>query len=594
MASEPQPLHELNHARSHTILSTAFATLLAAIVILTLLGHNRLTDWDEGIYAQVSRQILSTQHFNAANWLVLHWNTGLWLEKPPLTFWITAIFYKLLGVSEFTARLGSALSAIALVTLLHYWLLRTRDTLTAWLSTFILLSTFGFLHIARVGETDTLLSFGCLLALIGLTEVLNDPLQSTLLASPKQGWYLYWIGFAIALMSKGAASGGLFLTLLLLLVLDPTLRHRLRSRFFYGFLLFLLLVLPWHLYLLHRFGHLFVDEYLNLHIIGRVTHQYDGHITHWWYYLRVLLFSAPPWVLLYPIAVYATLRRRPIKATSPGAPSSPPLLAAKVGWQDTSLRPLALFALIQVIAFSFVQTRLPHYVAPAYAPLSALVAIWLASWIQTKSRVILSEQEDAVILSGARNAKPKDPNSLHPAPAPSALSVHTLLRFRIQFATALAALWILTALLTAHPRSLLHSPRLPNGVVTPNNRETTALLKQVFQHPSPLVANTPGPLLDGRPGTYNPIPTLVFYANRPVQQVELQPRPKTPSGAAAPANVTIDMYTYDPIPLAQAVTTQPRLLLIDRSLLPQIPAAYTFQPIAYSPTLELGLISRLP
>ena len=553
----PQPKLDRPLTPHQANLSTLVATLLAAIVILTLLAHNRLTDWDEGIYAQVSRQILSTQHFNPSNWLVLHWNTGLWLEKPPLTFWITALFYKLFGVSEFTARLGSALAGIATVKLLHYWLLRIRGLLTSWLSTFILLSTFGFLHIARVGETDTLLSFGCLLALIGLTEVLRNPLQPGLFSNPANGWYLYWTGFAIALMSKGAASGGLFLTLLLLLALDPILRRSLRAPFLCGLLLFLALALPWHLYLLHRYGNFFIDEYLNLHVIGRVTHQYDGHITHWWYYLRVLLFSAPPWVLLYPIALYTALRPRPMKPITPGAPSSPPLLAAKVDSQDTSLRPLALFALIQIIAFSFVQTRLPHYVAPAYAPLSALVAIWIAirfhAWLET-----------------------------HPSPRPTTI--------RLQLFATLAILWIITALLTAHPRSQLHSPRLPNGVVTPNNREVTALLKQVFQHPSPLVANTPGPLLDARPGTYNPIPTVIFYANRPVQQVELQPL-----GPSAPKNATMDIYTFDPIPLTQALPpNQPRLILIARSPNPQIPANYTFQPLASSRTLELGLISPHP
>ena len=565
MAAAPTTSHQ--RTTRLAIPSTLLATLLAALVILPLLGHNRLTDWDEGIYAQVSRQMLQS------GWLVPHWNLQPWLEKPPLTFWITAAFYKLFGVSELTARLGSALAGIALVALLHAWLLRTRDTLTAWLSTVILLSTFGFLHVARVGETDTLLSFGCLLALIGLTEVLRnshdafDPASKSVespasdladdLASsrypeasasgfmhaekigalaPKgipslNGWYLYWTGFAIALMSKGAASAGLFLTLLLLLCIDPALRRRLRGPFLHGLLLFLLLILPWHLYLLHRFGHLFIDEYLNLHILGRVTHQYDGHITHWWYYFRVLLFSAPPWVLLYPIAIYKALRH-------------------------PRLRPLALFALIQLTAFSCVQTRLPHYMAPIYAPLSALVALWIATHIHSYLQS-------------------------HPSSRPKV--------FYLQFATALAALWILTALLTAHPRSQLHSPRLPNGVVTPNNREVTALLKQVFQHPSPLVASTPGPLLDARPGTYNPIPTVLFYANRPVQQVQLQP-----FLAAGPSNATMDIYTYNPVPLSQAVTTESRLILLARSPNPQSPASYTFQPLASSPTLEVGLISRHP
>jgi 4-amino-4-deoxy-L-arabinose transferase-like glycosyltransferase len=524
----PAPQHPLTPRQA--LISTAFAALLAAIAILTLLGHNRLTDWDEGIYAQISREILTTQPAHLSNWLVLHWNTQLWLEKPPLTYWITAFFYKLFGVSEFTARLGSALSAIALVTLLHAWLLRTHDRLTAWLSTFILLTTFGFLHIARVGETDTLLSFGCCLALIGLAKLLRESTRPETLRASHHGWYLYWTGFAIALMSKGAASGTLFFTLLALLAIDPTLRRRVRTHFFLGLLLFLALVLPWHLYMLHRFTQTFIDQYLDLHVLGRVTHQYDGHITSWRYYLRVLLFSAPPWVLLYPIALYATLRQPRLRPE----------------------RAFALFALIQIIAFSFVQTRLPHYISPAYAPLSALTALWLAhrlhAYLQT-----------------------------HPSARTTA--------FRLQLAAAAIALWAIVALLTAHPRSQLHSPRLPNGKITPNNHEAVALLKQAFQHPQPLVANTPGPLLSWRTGTYNPIPSVIFYANRPVQQVQLQPlAPNTPT----------DIYTFNPESLAEALTTQPRLLLITRSLIPQIPAQYAFQPIAASSTLELGRLTRLP
>jgi 4-amino-4-deoxy-L-arabinose transferase-like glycosyltransferase len=519
MASPQPPAREPGASsitRRQAIVSAALAALLAALVLLTLLGHNRLTDWDEGIYAQVSREMLRT------GWLVPHWNNLVWIDKPPLTYWITALSFKLFGVSEFTARLGSALSAIALVAVLHAWLLRTRDRLTAWLSTLILLTTFGFLHVARVGETDALLSLGCCLALIGLADLLlpsDHPSTS--------GWYLYWTGFAIALMSKSAASGTLFITLLVVLALDPTLRRRLRAPFFLGFLLFLALVLPWHLYMFRLFGPIFVRQYLGLHVLGRVAYQFDGHLTPWWYYLRVLLFSAPPWVLLYPIALYAAFRHPNLRP----------------------LRPFAVFALVQILFFTCVQTRLPHYMAPAYAPLSALVAVWIA-------------------------------HRLH------ALDIaHRPTAFRLQLATAAAALWIIAALLTAHPRSRLHSPRLPNGNVTPNNHEEVALLKQVFAHPQPLVAATPGPLLDWRPGTYNPIPTVIFYANRPVQQVQLQP---------LPPNTPTDIYAFDPEPLAQALGTQPRLLLIARTLIPQIPAEYTFQPLSQSQTLAVGLITRHP
>ena len=74
------------------------ATLTAAVALLPLLGRKPLTDWDEAIYAEVSREMLGH------SWLVLHWNAALWLEKPPLMLWVTAVFFHLFGVTEFWAR----------------------------------------------------------------------------------------------------------------------------------------------------------------------------------------------------------------------------------------------------------------------------------------------------------------------------------------------------------------------------------------------------------------------------------------------------------------------------------------------------------
>jgi 4-amino-4-deoxy-L-arabinose transferase-like glycosyltransferase len=500
MASE----HALKTQR--TAISAALAMLLAAIVLLPLLGHNRLTDWDEGIYAGISRAMLAHNPLSAGTWLVPHWNLQPWLEKPPLELWLTALTFKLFGISELTARLTSALSGILLVGLLHAWLSLRRGALTAWFSTLLLLSTLGFQHVARVGEMDVLLSLGLSLSLIGLAELCTP-------TSSARAWYLFWVGFAIALMAKGAASATLFFTLLTLLLLDPSLRRRLRSHFFYMF---------------HGFGNLFLDQYLGLHILARATTQLEGHITPWWFYLRVLLVSAAPVVLLYPIALYRALPNR-------------------------TLRPFALFALFEFTLFTLVQTRLPHYIAPLYPVLSVLTAVWLANWITPQLRA-----------------------SAHPS------------TLRLKLAASAIALYLLGTLLTATPRKSLHSPRLPSGIVVPDNREQVALLKQVFHHPQPLVANTPGPLLDWRSGTYNPIPTTVFYAGRPVQQVTLTPPPDAP---------VIYKYTFDPIPLTQAMNTsgspQPRLILLENTLLPTLPTNLIFRPLATSTTLSLGLLTPI-
>jgi 4-amino-4-deoxy-L-arabinose transferase-like glycosyltransferase len=291
-------LRDLRRPKWGTV-STFLATLLACIVLLPLLGHKPLTNWDEGIYAEVSREMLSL------GLLVPHWNYQPWFEKPPLMLWITAAFFKLFGIQEFWARAGSALSGVCIVALLHGWLARRKDLLAAWLSTFILLSTFGFLHICRVGEMDVLLSLGCCIALCGLTAI-QDRKPS--------GWYLFWAGLAIALMTKGAASIVLIVAALLFAALERWNSTRFGRSFWLGLSLFFICVLPWHLYLFHRFGHAFLTEYLGFHVISRATHQIEEHITHWWYYLWVLLISAAPFVLLYPFAIADSFRRKQLRA----------------------------------------------------------------------------------------------------------------------------------------------------------------------------------------------------------------------------------------------------------------------------------------
>src|SRR5580704_1800440 len=225
-------------SRNRQIASTFLALLLACIVLLPLLGHKPLTNWDEGIYAEISREMLSL------GVLIPHWNYQPWFEKPPLMLWITAAFFKVFGVTEFWARAGSALSGVGIVALLHAWLAR-KDALAAWLSTSILLGIFGFLHVCRVGEMDVLLSLGCCIALCGLTAIHDRRLS---------GWYFFCVGLAIAMMAKGAASIVLIIAALLFAALERWNATRFGRFFWSGLLLFLLIVLPWHFYMFHQFG----------------------------------------------------------------------------------------------------------------------------------------------------------------------------------------------------------------------------------------------------------------------------------------------------------------------------------------------------
>jgi 4-amino-4-deoxy-L-arabinose transferase-like glycosyltransferase len=490
--------------RNWEIASTSLAAALAGIVLLSLLGHKPLTDWDEGIYAEISREMLSL------GVLVPHWNYQPWFEKPPLMFWITALFFKIFGVHDFWARAGSALSGVAIVALLHSWLVRRNDAFAAWLSTLILLSTFGFLHVCRVGEMDVLLSLGCSISLLGLTAVQSFRLS---------GWYLFWAGLAIALMTKSAASVVLLITALLFAALERWNLTRLGKSFWLGLVLFLLAVLPWHLYMFHLFGHSFLTEYLGFHVLTRATHQIEDHVTHWWYYFWALLISAAPFVLLYPFVIVDSFRRK-------------------------ELRVWSIFALVVVSFFTIVQTRLPHYIAPAYPALAMLTAVFLARRLrelQQRSR--------------------QSPTS-----------------FWTTATIVVTSICIASAFLTSGPRRKLHKATVGPDIVYAE-KESVALLRDVFSKPPPVS----GPLLAWWEGNARSIATSVFYARRPVQQVQLQP---------LSADVPTDKYLFQPETLREAVSSGPRIILLDRYLVPRIPSEFAYKQIVAGRSMEVGIIQQ--
>jgi hypothetical protein len=77
----------------------------------------------------------------------------------------------------------------------------------------------------------------------------------------------------------------------------------------------------------------------------------------------------------------------------------------------------------------------------------------------------------------------------------------------------------------------------------------------------------------------------MFYSRRQVQQVQL---------AVPPGTVPDPPYGFDPKPLSDEVTQRPRLILLDKVLVAQVPAGYLYTPIESNKSMELGAIVRKP
>ena len=97
-------------------LLSALGLLLAALLLYGInLGELPLRDWDEGIVAQVAREIGRGDW----NWLYPTINDTPYFNKPPLVHWLISLAYAFGGVNEWTARWPPAMLTAISVPLVY-------------------------------------------------------------------------------------------------------------------------------------------------------------------------------------------------------------------------------------------------------------------------------------------------------------------------------------------------------------------------------------------------------------------------------------------------------------------------------------------
>ncbi len=170
----------------------------AFVIRLLTLGAYPLTDTTEARYGEIARKMLET-----GQWIVpqIDYGVPFW-GKPPLSFWLTALSYKLLGVNEFAARLPSLLLGMATCALVYRMALpRGRDF--ALRATLVVATTALMTVSAGAVMTDPAMLFGTTLAMTAFWRAQ---------ATGSRGWgYSFFIGLAIGLLAKGPVAAVLSL-----------------------------------------------------------------------------------------------------------------------------------------------------------------------------------------------------------------------------------------------------------------------------------------------------------------------------------------------------------------------------------------------
>ncbi|WP_131912554.1 ArnT family glycosyltransferase [Celerinatantimonas diazotrophica] len=209
---------------------------------------------DSMVYAAISKNIL-TLHSP----LVMHFNDAIYLNKPPMLFWLTALSLYVFGHSIFAVNLVVAFSALVLNLAFFYWIARIcKGYNLAYLSIFCLDTSYVIYKNSHTLKMEALTAFFIVMAMIFFWHYLKDK-------------RLMWIlGFGLmsglAVMTKGFL-GGIPWAIVIVYLLTPVGRD-IRSRQFLlhamaALLVFLASFLWWYVYISLRtdfLHHFLYDE----------------------------------------------------------------------------------------------------------------------------------------------------------------------------------------------------------------------------------------------------------------------------------------------------------------------------------------------
>src|ERR1700681_3724417 len=211
-----------------------------AIYLGCIVSPPSLMDDVDAVQAQIARNMLTS-----GDWVTARLDGVAYLEKAPLHYWINAAFYELLGISDWSARVPYALSAIALALLTTAFGIWAFGQKAGFYAGLCIATCTGLFLFTRILIPDVMLTFTIALAMWSFLRAL-DPQET----NPRL-WAVTLavsLGLGLLLKSLVAIVFPVFTALIYLAVTRQLFVRQTWKRLhpISGALIVLLVAAPWH------------------------------------------------------------------------------------------------------------------------------------------------------------------------------------------------------------------------------------------------------------------------------------------------------------------------------------------------------------
>lgn len=263
--------------------------LLWGIFFITGISQLPLMHRDEPRYASVAEDMLEQGDF-----ITPTLENKPWFEKPPLSYWLIALSYKVFGVSDWASRIPSLLVTLVVLLLLFQFARKEFGISVGLLSAAICTTFIHFLIMGRAVAPEITLVASEMATLYFMYYGIEEHKRHLI--------YMGYVCMGIAILAKGPVgivipTGILFFYYFL----HGNLRYALKSAISpVGILLFALVGLPWYLLMVKLHGYPFIREFFLTHNLDRFTGVARQHPFKFYYYVPIFMGSLYLWLPFIP------------------------------------------------------------------------------------------------------------------------------------------------------------------------------------------------------------------------------------------------------------------------------------------------------
>lgn len=324
--------------------------LLFAPIYFLFLGNRPFATPDEARYVEIPREMLAT-----GDWITPRLNGVKYFEKPPLLYWIEAIFQYVFGLKEWAMRLPIVLFGLTGILSTYAFGQRVFTRQTGLYAAFILGSSCLYFVMSRLIILDMAVSLFVTLSLFCFYIA-----QQEITEKRRRIFYaLFTLFSALGVLTKGimalAVPG-------MVIVLWATYNRRWHAIFpAYlpsNLLLFLIIAAPWHILASIKTTEFAYKYFIVEHVLRYTT---TIHLRHQpvWFFMPIIIGGFLPWSPLFLPAFAKAFRDRYMHANTF----------------------LLIWTAFVFVFFSISQSKLIPYILPLFPPIALLLGNLVHDWL---------------------------------------------------------------------------------------------------------------------------------------------------------------------------------------------------------------------